>query len=59
MDYISARKLIVDAYSGVDNPFVRDEPKPGKGVSFEDVIRDTMPEVVKGLKYLLDKRSQP
>jgi hypothetical protein len=48
MGYIAARKLIVDAFSGVDNPFIRDEPMQKKELSFEDVIRDTMPEVVKG-----------
>ncbi|QQK42212.1 hypothetical protein Pdw03_6113 [Penicillium digitatum] len=58
MGYIAARKLIVDAFSGVDNPFIRDEPMQKKELSFEDVIRDTMPEVVKGLKHLMLERTQ-
>lgn len=55
---MSARKLIVNAYSGVDNPFIREEPESGTGASFEEVIRSTMPEVVRGLKHLVGEKMQ-
>lgn len=57
MDYITARKLIVDAYLGADNPFIREEPEISTRASFEDMIRDTIPEVVRGLKHLIGEKA--
>ncbi|KGO73976.1 hypothetical protein PITC_009030 [Penicillium italicum] len=61
-DFLSARRLIIDAYSGPDSPFIQaqvqtqtqktSQKKPEEDLTYDDAFKQSLPTVLKGLHSL-------